>query len=164
MIKIASFPRAAPVIAVTILILSAIGQAHDIELWNKTCGARVRTYDVWTELTSGGDLRTPIPFLLVSFLALVVPVSLVRSRLARNTTLSSMSVLLFCAVVYIFNAWSSNYHDECYKGGHENGPGEALVIVLLPGILISILNAIVLVIDLTVGIAKGFLSRRQGFS
>jgi hypothetical protein len=161
---VSRFPRAAPSIAFAILVLFVLAQALDIRMWNKTCGAEARKYDVWAQLIGDGGLQLHVPFLLISLLALIIPVLLVQSQLARVTTTVFMSILLLLCALFSFPAAINDYNDECYRGGHENSPGEGLILFIVPGLMVSILNTGVLLIDSTVRIIKSLLNQNQPLS
>ena len=164
MSKIRRLPRAAPAIAAVVLILSAYPLAYDVELWNKTCGAEVRTYDVWTEVLSLGDSSLPLLSPILAFLVLTFPAALARSRLARVVTTISLLVPLAGIFLYASDNERLSYIDYCYTGGHENSPGGGLLLVGTTLILVSIFNTGVLAIDWIVWLTQVLIHRRREFS
>jgi hypothetical protein len=164
MLKILRLPLAAPVIAIAVLILSACLLAYDVELWNKTCGAEVRTYDVWTEVADLDWGPPPLLFPIIAFLVLTIPAALVRSRAARVATTISLLLPLVGVFLYASDNSRLSYVDYCYTGGHENGPGQGMLLVALPGILVSIFNAGILAVDWIVWLAQVFIHRHREFS
>ncbi len=150
----------APIVAVIVLIAAACLLAYDIALWNKTC-AEVRTYDLWKELRG----LEGFSYLLVAFLALVVPALLARSRLARMTTNALLLALLAWVFYHLPEATRLSYVDSCTTGAQENEPGKAVTFLLIyPGVLVAVLNAGILVIDWIVWVIQQAIHRWRAAS
>lgn len=158
MVRFFSSRAVAPAIAVIILIATACLLAYDIALWNKACGAEIRTYDLWKELRGFEGLS----YLLGAFLALVLPALLARSRLARIATTTLLLALLAWVVYHLPEAMRLNYVDNCTTAGQDNEPGKAVTFLLVyPGVLVVILNIVIFAIDRIVWIFQQVIDRRE---
>lgn len=157
MVKVLSSRIVAPAVAVIILIATARLLAYDIALWNETCGAETRTYDLWKELRGFEGLS----YLLGAFLALALPALLARSRVARMITTALLLALLAWVLYHLPEAMRLNYADACTTSGQENEPGKAVTLLLIyPGVFVVVLNAAVLVIDWVVWVIQQAIHRR----
>ena len=158
MVKVLSSRAVAPVIAVIVLIASICSLAYDIALWNKTCGAEVRTYDLWKELRGLEGFF----YLLGAFLALVVPALFARSRLARMITTALLLALLAWVFYHLPEAMRLSYVDNCTNGAQENEPGKAVTFLLVyPGVFVVVLNAVIFAIDRIVWIIQQMILWRR---
>jgi hypothetical protein len=130
-------PRIASLLAalLTVAIIEK-GFALDIQVWNETCGARIRIYAYHPEFRLDA----------IALAALCFPGLAVRSRAAILTSLGLTIMTLLWSLVFLSSCVTENFIGECYQGGHENGPGQA-VFVLLSAIPFVALNLCVPVLD-----------------
>lgn len=146
--KSASLSGAAVLLALAAVFMAATTFRLDVQYWNDVCGARVRTYDpsYAAQLTATG-FSGKMPSLVEAFLALAIPSLLTRSQRAHRANVTLMILLMFLLGLAALSVSPQDYYDECYRGGHENRPGDVGWIILPSMALIVSLNLCLLAAD-----------------
>ncbi len=139
---------AAVLLALAAMFVAAATFQIDVRNWNTVCGARVRTYDpsFAAQLTVTG-FSGRLPLLAELLLILAVPPIFTRSLRAHWASLILMITLVLLLGMTALSLSQQDYYYECYRGGHENGPGDVGWAVLASVAFVALLNLFVVAVD-----------------